>query len=171
MLLQLANKLEAAGQMARLAKLGAYSEAELRKYLDLVPCIFAYRRADNDANRRSGRVGRNSGFRQGVRNPAFIPAEKQAKTKGNSTRYYDLGRQAWRSWRAGNVVSVTAFWSVFGNEYVDTPEAAGLQGQKPFGPVPMTEPQLNPERAARTAPRTATKTKREQTSTKRALRR
>ncbi|MDO7846488.1 hypothetical protein Q5H92_08975 [Hymenobacter sp. M29] len=171
MLLQLANKLEAAGQTARLAKLGAYSEAELRTYLDLVPCIFAYRRADNEANRRSGRVGRNSGFRQGVRNPAFIPAEKQAKTKSNSTRYYDLGRQDWRSWRAGNVVSVTAFWSVFGNEYVDTPEAAGLQGQKPFGIVPMTEPKLDPARAARTAGRTATKTRREQTSTKRALRR
>ncbi len=171
MLLRLANKLAASGQTARLAKLGAYSEAELRKYLDVAPCIFAYRLADNPENERRGRAGRNSGFRQGVRNPEFIPAGKQAKTKSTSTRYYDLGRQAWRSWRAGNVVSVTAFWSVFENAYVDTPEAAGLQGQKPFGVVPMTEPKIDDARAKRTEKREATKRQRETTRTTRALRR
>lgn len=171
MLLQLAGKLEAAGQTARLAKLGAYSEAELRKYLDIAPVIFAYRLANNPENKRRGRVGRNSGFRQGVRNPEFIPAAKQAKTKGNSTRYYDLGRQAWRSWRAGNVVSVTAFWSVFEGAFVDSPEAAGIAGQKPFGVIPMTEPVIDEAKQQRTASREATKRSREQTRTTRALRR
>lgn len=171
MLLKLAGKLEATGQTARLAKLGAYSEAELRKYLDIAPVIFAYRLADNEANRKRGRAGRNSGFRQGVRNPEFIPAGKQARTKGTSTRYYDLGRQAWRSWRSGNVVSVTAFWSVFENAFVDSPEAAGVAGQKPFGVVPMTEPVIDKEKEKRTAKREATKRARETTRTTRALRR
>ena len=171
MLLRLANKLEAAGQTARLAKLGSYSETELRKYLDIAPCIFAYRLADNPANKRRGRAGRNSGFRQGVRNPAFIPTAKQAKTTGTSTRYYDLGRQAWRMWRRGNVVSVTAFWSVFDGAFVDSPEAAGLAGQKPFGVIPMSEPVIDEAKAKRTAAREATKRSREQTRTTRALRR
>jgi hypothetical protein len=116
-------------------------------------------------------VGRNSGFRQGVRNPEFIPAAKQAKTKANSSRYYDLGRQAWRSWRPGNVVSVTAFWSVWEGAFVDTPEAAGIVGQKPFGVIPMVEPVIDEAKAKRTEKREATKRAREQTRTKRALRR
>lgn len=186
MLLRLANKLEATGQTVRLAKLGSYSESELRKYLDIAPVIFAYRLASNDENKRRGRVGRSSGFRQGVRNPEFIPAGKQARTKSNSTRYYDLTKQAWRMWKPGNVVSVTAFWSVFEGAFVDSPEAAGLAGQKPFGVVPMSEPVYDAARAdrsaardaatrreqiARTATREATRKAREATRTTRALRR
>jgi hypothetical protein len=170
-LLKLATQFEAAGQSAQLLKLGQYSEAQLRHYLDQVPCIFGYRYADNPVNRKRKRVGRSSGFRQGVRNPNFIPAEKHAATKGTSTKYYDLGRQAWRMWRAGHIITVTAFWSVELLQFVDTPEEAGIVGGKPFSAAPAEEPTINTARAARTAKREATKNRRDSVTLARALRR
>lgn len=171
MLLQLANHYEATGQTARLLRLAQYSEQLLREYLDQVPVIFAYRRADNPENQRRGIVGQNSGFRQGVRNPNFIPAEHRARTKGTSTKYYDLGRQAWRSWRPGNVITVTAFWSVEEGKYVDTPEEAGIVEGAPFTAAPLLSPKVNEARIKRNATREATRKEREKTAVRRALKR
>jgi len=149
-LLTLASHYERTGQTARMLKLAKYSEELLLYYLNQVPCIFAYRLADTESNRKRGIVGQNSGFRQGVRNPNFIPSGKQAKRKGNTTRYYDLGREAWRSWRRGNVISVTAFWSVELEKFVDTPEEAGIVRGKEFDAKPKREPKTNPAREAAT---------------------
>lgn len=169
--LQLANSYEAAGDEARLLRLAKYSEQLLIYYLNQVPVIFAYRRADNKKNRARGIVGQNSGFRQGVRNPAFIPDGLEAKTQqANSSKYFDLGRQAWRMWRKGNVISVTAFWSVAENKFVDTPEEAGIVAGKPFTAAPKERPTINPQRAARTAKREAVKREREKVRTRRQLR-
>lgn len=168
-LLQLASAYEKQGNAALLLKLAKYSEALLLSYLDQVPCIFAYRLADTEENQKRGRVGKLSGFRQGVRNPNFIPAGKQAKTKSRSTKYFDLGRQAWRSWKRGNVVSVTAFWSVERNEFVDTPEEAGIVAGKPFQAAPKAKPEVNKARAERTAKRETAKREREKIRNRRAL--
>jgi hypothetical protein len=169
-LLHLATHYEKHGNTALLLKLAKYSEQLLVDYLDQVPCIFAYRYADNEENQRRNRVGRLSGFRQGVRNPNFIPAALQALTAGRSSRYYDLGRQAWRSWRRGNLISVTAFWSVERQEFVDTPEEAGIVAGKPFEAAPKEKPVVNVARAARTAKREAVKQQREKTRNRRLLR-
>jgi hypothetical protein len=169
--LQLAAHYEKTGNAALLLKLAAYSEELLIYYLNQVPCIFAFRLADNEANKKRGRVGKNSGFRQGVRNPNFIPDGSQAKTKNaNSTRYYDLGKQHWRSWKRGNIISVTAFWSVAENKFVDTPEEAGIVAGKAFKAAPKEKPTLNPERASRTAKRETQKREREKVRTRRQLR-
>lgn len=160
-LLTLASHYERTGQTARMLKLAKYSEELLLYYLNQVPCIFAYRLADTESNRKRGIVGQNSGFRQGVRNPNFIPSGKQAKRKGNTTRYYDLGREAWRSWRRGNVISVTAFWSVELEKFVDTPEEAGIVRGKEFDAKPKREPKTNPAREARNAKREKAKRDRE----------
>jgi len=160
-LLQLANHYERTGQTARLLKLAKYSEKLLLYYLNQVPVIFAFRLADTEENRQRGRVGQNSGFRQGVRNPNYIPEEARAKSKSSSTRYYDMGRQAWRSWRPGNVISVTAFWSEAEQRFVDTPEQAGITAGKEFQARPRLDPVKNPARAERTAKREARKRERE----------
>lgn len=169
--LQLAAQYEAAGDTARLLKLAKYSETLLIYYLNQVPCIFAFRRADTAANRKRGIVGQNSGFRQGVRNPAFIPNGEEAGTKtASSTKYYDQGRQAWRMWRRGNVISVTGFWSVADNTFVDTPELAGIVAGVPFQAAPKERPTLDPARKARTEKREAAKREREKVKTRRQLR-
>ncbi len=169
-LLQLASHYEKRGNAALLLKLAQYSESLLLDYLDQVPCIFAYRLADTEENQKRGRVGRLSGFRQGVRNPNFIPATLQATTTSRSTKYYDLGRQAWRSWRRGAIVSVTAFWSVELGEFVDTPEEAGITAGKPFAAAPKEKPAVSAERKQRTAKREADKRQREKTRNRRLLR-
>lgn len=169
-LLELASHYEKRANAALLVRLAKYSEQLLLDYLDQVPCIFAYRLADNEENQKRGRVGRLSGFRQGVRNPAFIPAGLQAKTPGRSTKYYDLGRQAWRSWRRGAIVSVTAFWSAEQQQFVDTPEQAGIVAGKPFAAVPKENPTVSAARKQRTAKREADKRQREKTRNRRLLR-
>ncbi len=144
------------------AKLAKFSEALLIFYLNQVPCIFQYRLANTPDNRRRKRVGKMSGYRQGVRNLNYVPAgQHPASTTKRSTRYYDLGRQNWRAWASGNVVSVTAFWSDADQAFVDTPELAGIVKGKPFSSKPATKPELNPGRAARTAKREAAKRERE----------
>jgi hypothetical protein len=169
-LLELASHYEKRAHTALLVKLAKYSEQLLLDYLDQVPCVFAYRLADTEENQKRGRVGRLSGFRQGVRNPAFIPASLQAKSTSRSSKYYDLGRQAWRSWRRGAIVSVTAFWSVERQEFVDTPEQAGITAGKPFAAAPKEKPVVSAERKQRTAKREAAKRQREQTRNRRLLR-
>lgn len=169
-LLELARHYEKRSNTALLVRLAKYSERLLLDYLDQVPCIFAYRLADNEENQKRGRVGRLSGFRQGVRNPAFIPAALHAKSTSRSTKYYDLGRQAWRSWRRGAIVSVTAFWSVERQQFVDTPEEAGIVAGKPFAAAPKEKPTVSQARAARTAKREADKRQREKTRNRRLLR-
>ncbi|MDF7810751.1 hypothetical protein [Hymenobacter sp. YC55] len=131
-------------------------------YLNQVPCVFAFRLADTKENRARGRVGQLSGFRTGVRNPNFIPSTQRAKSKSaGKTRYYDQGRQSWRSWRPGLLVSVTAFWSEELQAFVDTPQEAGILAGKEFEAKPAKEPKQDAKRAERAAKREAAKRERE----------
>ncbi len=57
-----------------LLRLAAYSESQFVYYANQVPVIFQFVYADNEENKRKKRVGRSSGFRQGVRNLNFVPA-------------------------------------------------------------------------------------------------
>jgi hypothetical protein len=156
------------GDKVLLAKLAKYSEQLLIFYLNQVPCIFQFQLADTPDNRRRKRVGRMSGFRQGVRNLNYVPEDKHPASQSTrrSTRYYDLGRQDWRSWQSGKIVSVTAFWSEADGAFVDTPELAGIVKGKEFTSKPASKPQLNPGRAARNAKREAAKREREQIRSK-----
>lgn len=153
------------------AKLAKFSEALLLFYLNQVPCIFQYRLANTPDNKRRKRAGKMSGYRQGVRNLNYVPKTQHPATKSSgSTRYYDLGRQDWRAWASGNIVSVTAFWSEADQAFVDTPELAGIVAGKPYTSKPATKPELNPGRAARNAKREAAKRERETIRNKNRLR-
>ena len=161
-LLRLAADAQRRGDKALLVKLAAYSERQLIYYLNQVPVIFQFRLADTADNRRRKRVGRVSGFGQGVRNLNYVPEAQHPATKSSrSTRYYDLGRQNWRSWKSGNIISVTAFWSEADGAFVDTPELAGITKGKEFSTKPATKPVLNPGRSDRAAKRETAKRERE----------
>jgi hypothetical protein len=140
-----------------LVRLARYSEQQLLYYANQVPVIFAFRYADNAENQRRGRVGGSSGFRQGVRNLNFVPDGQHPKRRGRplglSIRYYDMGRQAWRSFRRGNLVSISAFWSVALQRFVDTPEQAGIERGKEFEAAPNAVPQVSEARQARSQAR------------------
>ncbi|TGE08250.1 hypothetical protein [Hymenobacter fodinae] len=161
LLLRLADYYERRENEQKLLQLAKYSEKLLLYYLNQVPCVFAYRLADTPENRKRGRAGQLSGYRTGVRNPNFIPASKQAKTNGFGTRYYDEGRQNWRSWRSGNLVTVTAFWSVEQQRFVETPEEAGIVAGVEFKAKPLREPVVSQAKADRIAKREAAKRERE----------
>ncbi|HEX8656124.1 MAG TPA: hypothetical protein VF690_01240, partial [Hymenobacter sp.] len=124
-----------------LVRLAAYSEAQFVYYANQVPVIFQFVYANNAENREKKRVGRSSGFRQGVRNLNFVPAAQHPGTPGSRDAgpariYYDLGRLRWRSFRRGNLRSISAFWSVAEDRFVDTPEAAGILRGQEFDATP-----------------------------------
>jgi hypothetical protein len=157
---QLAAQVVARGDTAEMLRLAAYSESQFVYYANQVPVIFAYKLADNDENRRRGIAGRNSGFRQGVRNLNYVPAGQHpagggsAQPLGSTIRYYDKGRQKWRSYRKGNLLTITAFWSEELQTYVDTPEEAGIARGVPFEAAPRgSKPQVDEARAARSEAR------------------
>jgi hypothetical protein len=166
--LQLIEQVAARGSAAEMVRLAAYSEAMFVYYANQVPVIFAYRLASNDANKRRGIAGRNSGFRQGVRNLNYVPAAKHpaegsAQPLGSTIRYYDKGRQAWRSYRKGNLLTISAFWSEDEQKYVDTPEEAGIARGVPFQAAPRdSAPIVDEARAARTESRQQQRRAREQ---------
>jgi hypothetical protein len=163
----LIEQVEARGDVAELVRLAAYSESLFVDYTNQVPVIFAYKRADNEENQRRGIVGQNSGYRQGVRNQNYVPAEHHAGTAsaepvGSTITYYDLGRQAWRSYRRGNLISISAFWSEELQQFVDTPEEAGITRGLPFQASPQnSRPAVDEARASRTAGREAGRRQRE----------
>lgn len=139
--LQLIQQVAARGDASELLRLAAYSEALFVYYANQVPVIFAYRLAENAANQRRGIAGRNSGFRQGVRNLKYVPAGQHPaggseQPLGSTIRYYDLGRQRWRSYRKGNLLTISAFWSEDLQRFVDTPEEAGIARGVPFQSTP-----------------------------------
>lgn len=152
----------ARGDSKELLRLAAYSESQFLFYTNQVPVIFAFVYADNAKNKELKRVGRSAGFRQGVRNLNFVPAAQHPATPGSRDArparvYYDLGRQQWRSFRKGNLRSITAFWSVELGRFVDTPEEAGIERGKEFEAAPDRPAEINEARAARTARRAAAK--------------
>ena len=141
-----------------LVRLAAYSESQFVYYANQVPVIFQFVYADNAENKKKKRVGRSSGFRQGVRNLNFVPAAQHPSTPGSREArparvYYDLGRQQWRSFRKGNLRAISAFWSVALARFVDTPEEAGIERGKEFEAAPDRPAEINEARASRTAKR------------------
>jgi hypothetical protein len=156
---QLVAQVEARANPAELLRLAAYSEALFVYYANQVPVIFAYKRANNAENKARGIVGHNSGFRQGVRNLNYVPTADHpsggsAEPLGSTIRYYDKGRQAWRSYRKGNLLTISAFWSEELQRYVDTPEEAGIVRGVPFQAKPSKGAvERDESRAARTESR------------------
>lgn len=139
--LQLVAQVVARGDAAELVRLAAYSEAQFVYYANQVPVIFSFSRADNPENQARGIVGQNSGYRQGVRNLNYVPAAQhpassEAEPQGQTIRYYDIGRQKWRSYRKGNLLTISAFWSEDEQRFVDTPEQAGIARGVPFQATP-----------------------------------
>jgi hypothetical protein len=165
--LQLVAQVAARGDAAEWVRLAAYSEAQFVYYANQVPVIFAYARADNEENRARGIVGQNSGFRQGVRNLNYVPAgqhpaQGSEQPLGHSVRYYDMGRQRWRSYRKGNLLSISAFWSEAEQRFVDTPEQAGIARGVPFESAPRNgAAQINEARQQRSEARQARQRSRE----------
>jgi hypothetical protein len=165
--LRLIEQVATRADAAELVALAAYSEAQFVYYANQVPVIFAYQRADNPENRARGIVGQNSGFRQGVRNLAYVPigqhpAEGSMEPLGNTIRYYDLGRQQWRSYRKGNLLTISAFWSEQDQKFVDTPEEAGIARGVPFQSAPRNgAATINEARQARSDARQARQRQRE----------
>lgn len=101
---------------------------------------FVYVYADNEENKRLGRVGQSTGIRYGTRNLDLIPTNKKPKKRNpsmRSIRYFDTGRSTpgskntairdasgkytknvnqaingvWRSFRPGLVTVMTGVWS------------------------------------------------------------
>jgi hypothetical protein len=154
------------GNARELLRLAAYSESQFVYYANQVPVIFQFVYCDNEENKRKGRVGKSSGFRQGVRNLNFVPAAQHPSTPGSRDGrkvrvYYDLGRQRWRSFRKGNLRTISAFWSVAEQRFVDTPEEAGIVRGKEYEAAPSSPAEINPDREARTAKRAAARKERE----------
>jgi hypothetical protein len=166
--LQLVEQVAQRGNAAEWLRLAAYSESQFVYYANQVPVIFAYRLADNPSNKARGIAGRNSGFRQGVRNLNYVPLAKHpagggAQPLGSTIRYYDKGRQNWRSYRKGNLLTISAFWSEELQAFVDTPEEAGIARGVPFESSPRAgKPEVDPARAARTESRQQQRRSREQ---------
>jgi hypothetical protein len=166
--LRLIAEVEQRGDAAEWLRLAAYSEAQFVYYANQVPVIFAYKRADNKENQARGIAGQNSGFRRGVRNLNYVPASKHpaggsAEPLGLTIRYYDQGRQKWRSYRKGNLLSISAFWSEDEQRFVDTPEEAGIARGVPFESSPRGgKPEVDEARAARTESRQQQRRSREQ---------
>jgi hypothetical protein len=156
---QLVAQVEARADAAEWLRLAAYSEAQFVYYANQVPVIFAYKRANNPDNKARGIAGQNSGFRQGVRNLNYVPASDHpasgsAAPVGLTIRYYDKGRQAWRSYRKGNLLTISAFWSEDEQRFVDTPEEAGIARGVPFESTPRNgAAQRDEGRAERSAAR------------------
>ncbi len=139
---QLIAQVVALADAAQLLRLAAYSESQFVYYANQVPVIFAYQLAHNAENERRGIAGRNSGYRQGVRNLNYVPSGQHpagggsAQPVGSTIKYYDLGRQKWRSYRKGNLLTISAFWSEELGRFVDTPEEAGITRGVPFQSAP-----------------------------------
>ena len=166
---QLAAQVAARADAAEMLRLAAYSESQFVYYANQAPVIFAYKLADNAENRRRGIAGRNSGFRQGVRNLNYVPAGQHpagggsAQPMGSTIKYYDKGRQKWRSYRKGNLLTISAFWSEEAQAFVGTPEEAGLVRGVPFESAPRgSKPQVDAARAARSDARQVARRAREQ---------
>jgi hypothetical protein len=165
--LRLIAEVEQRGDAAEWLRLAAYSEAQFVYYANQVPVIFAYKRADNKENQARGIAGQNSGFRRGVRNLNYVPASKHpaggsAEPLGLTIRYYDQGRQKWRSYRKGNLLSISAFWSEDEQRFVDTPEEAGIVRGVPFEAAPRNgAAQIDEARQARSEARQARQRSRE----------
>jgi hypothetical protein len=157
--LKLVAQVEARADSAEWLRLAAYSERQFVYYANQVPVIFAYKRAANAENKARGIAGQNSGFRQGVRNLNYVPAGDHpagasAEPAGLTIRYYDKGRQAWRSYRKGNLLTISAFWSEDEQRFVDTPEEAGIARGVPFESTPRNgAAQRDEGRAARSEAR------------------
>ncbi len=144
--------------------LARYSEEQFLYYAALVPVIFQFTYADTPANQKRKRVGRVSGFRQGVRNLVFVPTNKQPDSpqeRRKQVTYYDMGRANWRAFRRGNFINISAFWSESEGRFVDTPELAGITPGADFTPARESTPATDGTRETRTAAREAAKKQRE----------
>lgn len=126
--------------------LAAYNWQQFVYYANRVPVIFSATYADTEENRAAGRVGKSHGFRQGVRNLAFVPQEyhpaspQAAPGPNGPVRYFWLTRNKWRAFRQGNLTSITAWWSVKQGRYVGTPQEAEVDAFPEFGTLTSTGP-------------------------------
>ncbi|TXK23322.1 hypothetical protein FVR03_22755 [Pontibacter qinzhouensis] len=112
---------------------------------------FVYVYADNEENRRLGRVGQSTGTRYGTRNLDLIPSHKKPKQRNRSTktiRYFDTGKSKirdasgryttnknqaingnWRSFRPGLVTIMTGIWSFERGKFVSSFDDFIIQNQ------------------------------------------
>ena len=139
------------------------------RYALATKVIIQFRYSDTAENRELGRVGKVSGFRQATMDLRYVPANRQPRGRSSNTtavRYYDLGRDGWRSIRKDYNVQVTisAFWDPESGEFVGSPEEAQIPvsaGGPVFGPTQgIQAPATDGKRETRTIRRDADKVKR-----------
>lgn len=135
---------------SRALKLAAYTADRFVYYANRVPVIFSATYADTPENVAAKRVGKSHGFRQGVRSLAFVPSEYHPANPtrepgpNGPVRYFWLTRNRWRAFRAGNLTSISAWWSPAEGRFVDTPELAGVDAFPEFAALPaITAPRAD----------------------------
>ncbi|MBF9237442.1 hypothetical protein I2I05_08530 [Hymenobacter sp. BT683] len=119
-----------------------------------VKFMFVY--ADNELNRKAGRVGKISSFRIGTRNVDLIPTADKPKSRGDDSvkRYYDVSRAGtnvlngvssgglrgkvtsnaaqpgqWRSFRPSTFSIMVEIWSFEREAWVDRLEDFNIRDQ------------------------------------------
>lgn len=115
------------------SKIEGFLLKEFKDYARHTSVIFLYQYCDNEENRLRGRVNQVAGWRVGTINFSRIPANqrpRQRKPADDLTRYYDLGRYGWRSFRDNCFIVISAFLNKKTKQWVDTPEEAGLSPNK-----------------------------------------
>lgn len=115
-------------------RINKYLLREFQDYARHTSVIIMYKYCDNAENRLRGRVNTLAGSRIGTIDFSIIPDNRIPNTHRpieNLTRYYDLNRADWRSFRDNMFIVITAFFNKKTKEYVDTPEEAGLRRNKP----------------------------------------
>ena len=142
--LQKYNSLTAADKIS--FELAAVDDFNFWSRKTWVRFVFVY--ADNEENKRLGRVGQESGTRYGTRNLDLVPTSKKPKKRNPSyktIRYFDTGRStpntgknsairdasgkytknvgqaingSWRSFRPGLITIMTGIWSFERGKFV-----------------------------------------------------
>src|SRR5690606_29220337 len=87
--------------------------SEFKKLVLQGKVTFLYLYCDNKENQLRGRVRASAGFRNGTQRLDFIPNNKWPKSRSKNTtalRYYDFGRENWRSFRLNSFIVATSFW-------------------------------------------------------------
>lgn len=90
---------------------------------------FLYLYCDRHENRIRGRVRSSAGFRTGTQRLKIIPNNKWPKSRSKNRtalRYYDFGREGWRSFRKDSFIVATSFWDAREEKWKDNPYDAGF---------------------------------------------
>lgn len=129
-LLDLIKKSEDNNDFSEQTKIDLFSE--FKNLILQGKITFGYQYCDNEENRLRGRVNKFSGFRTGTQKFKLIPDNKRPKSESEEQtclRYYDFGRENWRSHKKDLFVVATSFWSETENKWYDAPEKAGFKSK------------------------------------------